>query len=196
MSLPALSSTPHPISAAQPAYPSPAASAASLAAPAAEAAAGERFRKFFAQSSLEACRRARLEQPRTEDVADASSSSAAPPTGLAVPLATGPSAPSSPIAATGLAAPPIAATGPAAPPATGRGSQPRPMEIIDSRFQKGRSSRAICCDERRTWHGGNAVGAFWRSRGMLAVEFRRGAWERGEWGASWYCPQCYAVQIV
>ena len=27
---------------------------------------------------------------------------------------------------------------------------------------------------------------------MLAVEFRRAAWERGEWDASWYCIQCYA----
>ena len=27
---------------------------------------------------------------------------------------------------------------------------------------------------------------------MPAAKFRRAAWERGEWDASWYCTECYA----
>ena len=105
------------------------------------------------------------------------------------PPATGPSSPSS---ARRLATPLPAATGPAAPPATGRAAPPRPMNIIDSRFEKGRCARAIRCDECRHWCRGNAVGTFWHTRGMPAAEFRRADWERGDWDASWYCIECCA----
>ena len=80
----------------------------------------------------------------------------------------------------------------AAPPATGRAAPPRPMKIIDSRFEKERCARAICCDECRDWYRGNAVGTFSHTRGMPAAEFRRAAWERGDWDASWYCIECCA----
>ena len=80
----------------------------------------------------------------------------------------------------------------AAPPATGRAAPRWPMEIVDSRFEKERCARAICCDECGEWYRGNTVGAFWHTRGMPAAEFRRAAWERGEWDASWYCIECCA----
>jgi len=80
----------------------------------------------------------------------------------------------------------------AAPPATGRAASPRPMKIIDSRFEKERCARAICCDECGDWYRGNAVGTFSHTRGMPAAEFRRAAWERGDWDASWYCIECCA----
>ena len=36
----------------------------------------------------------------------------------------------------------------------------RPMKIIDSRFEKGRRARSICCDNCHDWYRGNAVGTF------------------------------------
>ena len=50
----------------------------------------------------------------------------------------------------------------------------------------------MCCDECREWYRGNAVGTFWRTRDMPAAEFRRAAWEQGDWDASWYCIECCA----
>ena len=50
----------------------------------------------------------------------------------------------------------------------------------------------VRCDECSYWFTGNAVGAFRHTGDMPAVEFRREAWERGDWDASWYCIQCYA----
>ena len=72
---------------------------------------------------------------------------------------------------------------------------PRPMTITDSRFEiGGRSNRAIRCDACGSWYRGNAVGTFWHTGAgvMPAAEFRRAAWERGEWDASWYCIECCA----
>lgn len=70
-------------------------------------------------------------------------------------------------------------------------ASPRPKNIIDSRFDKERCSRAICCDECQHWFRGNAVGSFW-NKPMPAAESRREAWERGDWDASWYCIACCA----
>ena len=71
-------------------------------------------------------------------------------------------------------------------------ARPRPIEIVDSRFEKGRSDRAIRCDGCRVWHRGNVVGTFWWRRGMPSAGLRRAAWERGDWDASWYCIPCCA----
>ena len=68
----------------------------------------------------------------------------------------------------------------------------RPLEIRDLRFEKGRLRRDICCDGCGWWFRGNAVGAFYDTERMPAPEFRRWAWERGEWDASWYCIACFA----
>jgi hypothetical protein len=89
-----------------------------------------------------------------------------------------------------LATPPPEAPGPAAPAATGQAAPRRPSKIIDSRFDKRRCDRAICCDGCRYWYRGNAVGAFCHTRGMPTTLFRRAAWERGEWDATWYCIEC------
>ena len=62
----------------------------------------------------------------------------------------------------------------------------------DSRFDKRRALRAVCCDGCENWYQGNAVGAFWHTSDMPAPLFRREAWELGEWDASWYCIDCYA----
>jgi len=80
----------------------------------------------------------------------------------------------------------------AAPPARGRAAEPWPKEIFDSRFEKERCARAIRCDDCEEWKRGNAVGTFWRTWDMPRAEFRRAAWESGEWDASWYCIECYA----
>ena len=38
---------------------------------------------------------------------------------------------------------------------------------------------------------GNDVGTFWDTEGMPDVEYRKTAWEAGDWNASWYCIQCW-----
>ena len=81
-----------------------------------------------------------------------------------------------------------AAEGPVADAAPRR----RPMEISDSRFERNRAARVICCDECRYWYRDNGVGTFWHTRGMPNAEFRKAAWERGDWDASWYCIECCA----
>ena len=48
------------------------------------------------------------------------------------------------------------------------------------------------CLPPAAWCWGNGVGAFWHASYAPAAEFRREAWERGEWDASWYCIDCYA----
>ena len=68
----------------------------------------------------------------------------------------------------------------------------RPMKIIDSRFEKGRCARSICCDNCHDWYHGNAVGTFWHTQNMPAPACRRAAWERGHWDATWYCKKCCA----
>ena len=68
----------------------------------------------------------------------------------------------------------------------------RPMEIRDLRFEKGRLRRDILCDGCGFQFRGNAVGAFYDTERMPSPEFRRPAWERGEWDASWYCIGCFA----
>ena len=67
------------------------------------------------------------------------------------------------------------ATGPSAPPVTGHAASPRPMKIMDSRFEKGRCDRAVRCDDCYEWCCGNALGTFWHTRDMPAPEFRRAA---------------------
>ena len=81
-------------------------------------------------------------------------------------------------------------------PATGAPSVPTPRHICDSRFEKRRLMRAVCCDCCERWYRGNAVGAFWQRSDMPAPEFRREAWEAGEWDASWYCIDCYAESLA
>jgi len=105
------------------------------------------------------------------------SSSAAPATSLAAPPATGSQRQRRwGQASLDHSAPPPLVTVPAAPPATGCAAPPRPMVIIDSRFEDG----AFCCDKCWWWCRGNTVGTFWNTRGMRAAEYRRSAWD-----ASW-----------
>ena len=78
------------------------------------------------------------------------------------------------------------------PPTTDQVTLRRPKRIIDSRFEKGRCVRVVCCDECGNWYQGNAVGTFCDTVDMPAPELRRAAWERGDWDASWWCIECYA----
>jgi hypothetical protein len=77
-------------------------------------------------------------------------------------------------------------------PDTGPTAPRRPRQIIDSRFQKSRTARAVRCDRCDVWHRGNAVGTFWHTRDMPSPENRKAVWEKGGWDASWYCIECVA----
>ena len=66
----------------------------------------------------------------------------------------------------------------------------RPSKVIDNRFLKGRGQRTIRCDDCQKWFRGNAVGTFMHSKNAPRSEFRKQAWLRNTWDATWYCIRC------
>ena len=67
----------------------------------------------------------------------------------------------------------------------------RPARIEDTRFDKRRAHRWVCCDGCQHWYQGNEVGAHCHREHMQPTAGRKTAWERGEWDATWYCIGCY-----
>ena len=66
-----------------------------------------------------------------------------------------------------------------------------PASIADTRFEKKREMRKARCSQCGELKGGNASGAFCHRKTMPLAAERKAAWECGDWGATWYCTECY-----
>ena len=77
-------------------------------------------------------------------------------------------------------------------PSSGRAKIPARIRADDERFAQKKAPRTIYCDrcpKETPPFSGNNVGSF-LNRPTLEVKYRRTAWLKGEWDATWLCVGC------